>query len=76
MNSEMERPFFSIVMPTRNRGPLLRSSLETAINQTFSDYEIVVCDNNSTDDTREIVEAAQARSSRVKYINPYQDLSM
>jgi glycosyltransferase involved in cell wall biosynthesis len=73
MNSE---PFFSIVMPTRNRGSLLRSSLETAINQTFEDYEIVVCDNNSTDDTRETVEAAQARSNRIRYINTNKDLSM
>jgi glycosyltransferase involved in cell wall biosynthesis len=69
-------PLFSIVMPTRNRGALLRSSLETAINQTFSDYEIIVCDNNSTDDTRKIVEAAQARSNRITYVNPTEDLSM
>jgi len=67
---------FSIVIPTRNRGSLLRASLQTAINQTFADYEVLVCDNNSTDDTRDIVAAAQRQSDRVKYVNPGQDLSM
>jgi len=76
MSPEIDKPFFSIVMPTRNRGSLLRSSLQTAIHQTFDDYEVVVCDNNSTDDTREIVAAAQAQSKRVRYVNPKRDLSM
>ena len=76
MTGGTQTPFFSIVMPTRNRGSLLRASLQTAIHQTFADYEVVVCDNNSTDDTREIVEAAQRESDRVKYVNPNRDLSM
>jgi glycosyltransferase involved in cell wall biosynthesis len=76
MSLEVEMPFFSIVMPTRNRASLLRSSLKTAIDQSFHDYEVVVCDNNSTDDTKEVVEAAMSQSNRIRYVNPERDLSM
>jgi|GEM_PF-7098436 len=68
--------FFSVLMPTRNRASLLRVSLPTAINQTFQDYEIIVADNNSTDDTKDIVEQLSKSSDKVKYINPGRDLSM
>ena len=34
-------PYFSIVMPTRNRGHLLPYALQSALDQTFRDYEIV-----------------------------------
>lgn len=48
-------PFFSVVMPTRNRGHLLRYGLQSALEQTFSYYEIVVSDNCSSDMTAEVV---------------------
>ena len=76
MSCGVEMPFFSIVMPTRNRASLLKSSLKTAVDQSFDDYEVVVCDNNSKDDTREVVEAFMSESSRIRYVNPERDLSM
>jgi len=69
-------PFFSIIIPTRNRAGLLQYALASAANQDFTDYEIVVSDNNSVDTTRAVIEAAMASSSRVKYFNPGADLSM
>jgi glycosyltransferase involved in cell wall biosynthesis len=73
---EVSRPFFSIVIPTRNRASLLRSSLRTALDQAFDDFEVVVCDNNSSDDTRAVVESFMARYDRLRYVNPGRDLSM
>ena len=69
-------PFFSVLMPTRNRASLLRSSLQTAVDQKFQDYEIIVSDNNSTDDTRAIVDGFSKSSSKIRYVNPGRDLSM
>jgi glycosyltransferase involved in cell wall biosynthesis len=63
-------------MPTRNRASLLRSSLESAVDQKFQDYEIIVSDNNSTDDTRVVVEDFMKSSDKVQYVNPGRDLSM
>ncbi|MEE2959171.1 MAG: glycosyltransferase [Myxococcota bacterium] len=59
-------PFFTIVLPTRNRADLvLNSALPTILNQTFGDFEVVVCDNFSSDDTQERVEALG--DPRVRY---------
>lgn len=64
----------SIVMPTRNRGHLLRSALNSALRQTYAPLEIVVCDNCSTDNTAEIVGAHSSRN--VVYVRSNEVLSM
>ena len=69
-------PFFSVLMPTRNRASLLRSSLESAVDQKFQDYEIIVSDNNSTDATKTVVEDVMRSSNKIRYVNPGRDLSM
>ncbi len=69
-------PFFSVLMPSRNRASLLRDSIQTAMAQDFDDYEIVVSDNHSHDDTRQVVEQAMATCSKVKYVQTGRDLSM
>jgi glycosyltransferase involved in cell wall biosynthesis len=69
-------PFFSVLMPTRNRAFLLRSALASAVDHKFQDYEIIVSDNNSTDDTRAVVEEFIKSSNKIKYVNPGRDLSM
>jgi len=51
-------PMFSVVMPTRNRAEMLvGTAMKSVIEQTFEDFELVVCDNASSDDTRQRVEA-------------------
>jgi glycosyltransferase involved in cell wall biosynthesis len=69
-------PFFSIVIPTRNRSSLLRTALKTAIEQKFDDFEVLVCDNNSKDETRDVVKTFMDQSSKVRYVNPEHNLSM
>ena len=69
-----KRPLFTIVMPTRNRGELLRNSLQTALNQSFTDYEIVVCDNNSVDNTAQVVR--ELAHPRLRYVKSEVSLSM
>ena len=59
----MSTPKVSVVIPTYNRAHLIGETLESVLAQTFGDYEIVVVDDGSTDDTRSVVEkvAPQAR---------------
>lgn len=62
-----QKPFFSIVMPTRNRADLLvHSAMESVLNQTFNDFEIVIFDNASTDNTKEQIE--RIKDTRIKYV--------
>ncbi|HUO62628.1 MAG TPA: glycosyltransferase family A protein [Terriglobales bacterium] len=67
-------PRFSIVIPTRNRAHLLAYALESALRQTAGDFEIVVSDNASTDETEAV--ATKVASPRVRYVRSEQSLSM
>jgi glycosyltransferase involved in cell wall biosynthesis len=44
---------FSIAIPTYNRLELLKKALDSALNQTYTNIEVIVLDNNSTDGTKE-----------------------
>ncbi len=49
------RPAVSVIIPTFNRAELLPRAIESVIAQTHDDWEIVVVDDGSTDDTRAVV---------------------
>jgi len=51
----MSSPFFSIVIPTYNRASFLPKTIESFLNQTFQDFEIIIVDDGSTDNTEEVV---------------------
>ena len=50
-------PFFSVIIPAFNRRELLCRALESVWAQSFTDYEVIVVDDGSTDGTREFLEA-------------------
>jgi GT2 family glycosyltransferase len=49
-------PFFSVIIPTYNRLPYLIEALESVRQQSFTDYEVIIVDDGSTDDTAQVVE--------------------
>lgn len=51
----MSTPYFTIVIPTYNRGDLLPLSIDSVLKQSFRDFEIIVVDNFSSDNTLEIM---------------------
>jgi glycosyltransferase involved in cell wall biosynthesis len=46
---------FSVVIPTYNRADLLRECLQSLVDQTYKAFEVLVCDDGSTDNTAEVV---------------------
>jgi glycosyltransferase involved in cell wall biosynthesis len=65
----MTPPTVSIVLPTYNAAAFLRQSITSALSQSFRDFELLVMDNASTDDTPDVV--AQFDDPRIRYVrNP------
>ncbi|ORA26991.1 glycosyltransferase family 2 protein [Mycobacterium aquaticum] len=58
------RPFVSVLIATYNHAAYLAETLDSVARQTFTDYEIVVVDDGSTDGTDEIVSAWSAEYAR------------
>lgn len=57
---------FSIVIPTYNRADFLPKAIESVLAQTFADWELIIVDDGSTDNTKEVV--SQYSDSRITYI--------
>jgi glycosyltransferase involved in cell wall biosynthesis len=53
----MTTPMFSIIVPTYNSAATLRTCIDGLVGQTFSDFELVLVDGDSTDGTRDIAES-------------------
>lgn len=70
----MNKPFFSIVLPTRNRADLLIFAVRSVLNQTFSNFELIISDNFSSDETAAIAQSFS--DERVKYFRSEKPLSM
>lgn len=58
-------PFFSIVIPTYNRATLLPRCLDSVLRQDFTDFEVLVVDNFSTDGSLEILEQYRNKDRRI-----------
>lgn len=51
----MKRPLVSVVLPTYNRAWCIEKAVRSVLSQTLTDFELVIVDNNSNDDTLEII---------------------
>lgn len=58
----------SVIIPTYNRAKLLPQAIESVLNQTFQDFELIIVDDGSTDNTEEIVKNFQEKDKRIKYL--------
>ncbi len=61
-------PLISVVMPTYNRASLLPRSIESIMYQTFTDFEFIIVDDGSTDESVELIKAYQQLDPRIKLI--------
>jgi glycosyltransferase involved in cell wall biosynthesis len=59
-------PSLTVCIPTFNKSRFLRESIQSVMSQAFADYELVVIDDASTDDTPSIV--SSFRDQRIRYI--------
>ena len=65
----MEAPLVSVIMPTYNRAGLIGRAVHSVIRQTFRDWELIVIDDASTDDTLTVLYELQKKDSRIVVIH-------
>jgi glycosyltransferase involved in cell wall biosynthesis len=75
MGGDVARPFFSILLPTRNRSEIVGGSVQSVVSQSEPDWELVVSDNDESPElTRDVVSAF--RDPRIRYLRTSGQLSM
>ncbi|NJE76716.1 glycosyltransferase [Thermococcus sp. ES12] len=62
----MVKPTVSVVIPTYNRSNLLKRAIESVLSQEFEDFELIVVDDASSDNTPEVVESIE--DGRIRYV--------
>lgn len=69
----MNHPFFSIIVPTYNRGYRIANALNSVFKQSFSSWEVIVIDDASSDDTEKVVRTLSKENEKVFYFKQYRN---
>ncbi|MCB0501078.1 MAG: glycosyltransferase family 2 protein [Bacteroidetes bacterium] len=62
-------PFFSIITPVYNRAKLLPETINTVLNQEFTDFEYILVDDKSTDSSLQVLKEYAAKDPRIKIVS-------
>ncbi|MEJ2283153.1 MAG: glycosyltransferase family A protein, partial [Desulfobacterales bacterium] len=57
MTTISKNPLVSVIIPTFNRGWIIQEAIDSVLAQDFTDFELILVDDGSTDDTGQILEA-------------------
>ncbi len=69
----MNKPDISVILPTFNRGDVINHAIDSILNQTFRDLELIIINDASTDNTKQTLDAYQKKDSRITVINNKQN---
>lgn len=74
MTTTSDTPRVSVGLPVYNRERYLGQAIDAHLAQTFGDFELIVCDNASTDGTERIGRDYAARDQRIRYVRNPQNI--
>lgn len=58
---------FSVIIPTYNRAGFIAETVDTVLQQTYQNFEVIIVDDGSTDNTKEVIDEKYPEDSRVRY---------
>jgi glycosyltransferase involved in cell wall biosynthesis len=62
------RPAISVILPTFDRAPLLADAIESVVAQSFTEWELIVVDDGSTDESFAVVDAFLRQHGNIRYM--------
>jgi len=62
------QPEIAVVMPNFNKGKFIAESIESVLSQTFPDFELIIVDDTSTDDSLSICRGYASRDQRIRVL--------
>ena len=65
-NFKIKKPLLTIYMPVFNAAPYLAQSIESILNQSLKNFEFIIIDDASTDDSWKIIKSYARRDSRLR----------
>ena len=63
-----KKPTVSVIIPTYNRAHLVGRAIQSVLDQTYKDFELIVVDDGSNDNTEYIIKEFQKKDERIKYV--------
>ena len=67
----MSSPIFSIIIPTYNRGYIISKTIDSIVGQTYLDWECIVVDDGSIDNTELLIEEYRQKDDRIIWLKNY-----
>ena len=65
---DIDNPLVSVIMPAFNSEKYIDTAIESVISQTYDQWELIICDDGSTDSTLEIANSYQRIDRRVRAV--------
>lgn len=63
----MKKGLVSIILPTYNRKDSIKDAIDSCLTQTYQKIEIIICDDHSTDHTKEYIKERMKEDPRIRY---------
>ena len=70
----MNKPSISVILPTFNRANTVTNSIDSILNQTFNNLELIIINDAATDNTKEGIKAYQKKDSRLVLVQNRKNL--
>ena len=76
MESNVEKAVITIGLPVYNGEKTIKNTLNSILEQTFTDYQVIISDNNSTDNTAKICQEYSKKNSRITYFRQNENIGI
>lgn len=68
IHASTSRPRVSVILPTYNRAGIISKCIDSVLLQSYNDWELIICDDCSTDNTEDVCRQYSAKMPNIQYV--------